>query len=395
MKCDLCTNETAVEFLDLGQQPLANKYPTADMFGAESFFPLKTYFCTHCKNVQLGTKVSREQMFEDYYYLSSVNAGLVRHFEAFAEQLKDKKFVIDIGSNDGILLKPLKALGVRAVGIEPSHNVGKIANDAGLETVISFFNAESARTVTEKYGKSDAIVASSIFTHLENPHQFIEDVKIALADVGAFIIEVEYIGNMIRDVQFERFYLDRIFYYSLTSLTNLFKMHDMYVSDVEHIEPHGGSIRVTTHKKGFGQGESTRVRELIAEEATTLTETTLTAFRTTVDDYLSQFKTKLEEYKAAGVTVGGYGAPARVSTICNYGKIGPELIPFIVDDSPLKQNRYTPGTHIPIIPKAQLDAMEHKPALLVVFAYEYFADIKAKTGGAFRYMIAIPPREVV
>ncbi len=395
MKCDLCLQETAVEFLDLGMQPLANKYPTEDMFAAEAFHPLKTYFCTNCKNVQLGTKVSREQMFEDYYYLSSVNPGLVRHFEAFAQTLAGKKLVIDIGSNDGILLKPLKTLGVRAVGIEPSHNVGKIANDAGLETVISFFNAESAKSVTEKYGLSDAIVASSIFTHLEDPHQFIEDVKIALSDDGAFVIEVEYIGNMIRDVQFERFYLDRIFYYSLTSLSSLFAQHGMYVSDAEHIEPHGGSIRVTTHKNGFGPGVHERVTALTEAELVSLTADTMASFRTTVDEYLALFKTKLEEYKANGVTVAGYGAPARVSTICNYGKIGPDLIPFIVDDSPLKQNRFTPGTHIPIRPKSYLDELPKKPDLLVVFAYEYFDDIKKKTAAAFRYMIAIPPREVV
>jgi hypothetical protein len=334
-------------------------------------------------------------MFEDYYYLSSVNPGLVRHFNEFAQTLKDKKLVIDVGSNDGILLKPLKEMGVKAVGIEPSINVGKIANDAGLETVISFFDTESVEVVKAKYGPADAVVASSIFTHLENPHQFIEDVKIATTDDGAFIIEVEYIGNMIRDVQFERFYLDRIFYYSLTSLSRLYELHGMYVGDVEHIAPHGGSLRVTGYKQGFGPGVSDAVKALLTEEETTLTEQRMKEFSTTVDEYLSLFRTKLEEYKKEGVYVAGYGAPARVSTICNYGKIGPDLIEFIVDDSPLKQNRYSPGTHIPIKPKAHLDGLAKKPDLLVVFAYEYFDDIKKKTDGAFRYMIAIPPREVV
>ncbi len=399
MKCDLCRQDTSVEFLDLGQQPLANKYPTADMFASEDFFPLKVLFCTNCKNVQLGTKVSRERMFEDYYYLSSVNPGLVRHFNEFAKTLADKKLVVDVGSNDGILLKPLKEMGIRALGIEPSVNVSKIANDAGLETITSFFNSESVEEYKKKYGLADVIVASSIFTHLENPHQFIEDVKPGLTDDGAFIIEVEYIGNMIRDVQFERFYLDRIFYYSLTSLSRLYALHGMYVGDVEMIEPHGGSLRVTGYKDGQGPGVSDAVKKLLAEEEGTLTEEKMMEFSDTVDNYLSLFRIKLEEYKKEGIYVAGYGAPARVSTICNYGKIGPDLIEFIVDDSPLKQNKFSPGTHIPIQPKSHLDGLTTKPDLLVVFAYEYFDDIQKKTKENtehnYRYMVAIPPREVL
>src|SRR3989338_4896277 len=214
MKCFLCNFEGTKEFLNLGQQPLANKYPTGEAeFKTEDFFQLSVFFCPQCKNVQLGTVVSRERMFEDYYYLSSVNPGLVRHFEDFAKKLTGSNFVVDIGSNDGILLKPLKELGVKAIGVDPSINVGKIANDQGLTTIVSFFNDETAETIKKQYGKPDVVVASSIFTHLENPHQFIEAVKNLMTLDGDFIIEVEYIGNILKDVQFERFYLDRVFYY--------------------------------------------------------------------------------------------------------------------------------------------------------------------------------------
>jgi len=240
----------------LGKQPLANKYPIETQFKTEDFFPLAMFFCPRCKNVQLGTMVSRERMFEDYYYLSSVNAGLVRHFEKLATKLAGARFVVDIGSNDGILLKPLKQLGANAIGVEPSINVSKIANDQGLTTICSFFDATTAAEVVNEYGKADVIVASSVFTHLEDPHKFIDAVKILIADDGQFIIEVEYIGNILRLIQFERFYLDRIFYYSLTSLKNLFEAHDMIISDVEHIEPHGGSLQVTIRAKGQGRASS-------------------------------------------------------------------------------------------------------------------------------------------
>lgn len=394
MKCLLCLQDKAVEFLNLGRQPLANKYPeTKAKFKTEDFFPLAVFFCPDCKNVQLGTIVSRERMFEDYYYLSSVNPGLVRHFEELAKKFARAKFVVDIGSNDGILLKPLQQLGVRAIGVDPSVNVGKIANDAGLTTIIAFFNEKSAKAIVKKYGKPDVVLASSIFTHLEDPHQFIEAVKNLMALDGRFIIEVEYIGNILKDVQFERFYLDRIFYYSLTSLKHLFERHDMYIADVEKIEPHGGSIRVTVYNKGRGKGVSSRVKQLLKEEKTSLTLSKLKKFKEKTESYVKAFRDKLKEYKKLNLKVGGYGAPARVTTITNFGGIGPKLIEFIVDDSPLKQNRFSPGMHIPIVPNSHLK--KHKPDVLVVFAYEYFDDIKKKTSsGGYRYLIAIPPREV-
>ncbi|MBI2047725.1 MAG: methyltransferase domain-containing protein, partial [Parcubacteria group bacterium] len=294
---------------------------------------------------------------------------------------------------DGILLRPLKKLGIKAIGIDPSVNVSKIANDEGLTTITSFFNEDGVREVKEKYGTPDVVVASSIFTHLDNPHQFVDDVKKVMDPKGVFIVEVEYIGNIIRDVQFERFYLDRIFYYSLSSLRDLFAAHDMLVTDVENIEPHGGSIRVYVQNKDYARDESERVKNFFKEEEGTLHAVALKEFGQKVDAYISAFKDKLMEYKKEGRKVAGYGSPARVATICNYGDIGRDLIEFIIDDSPLKQNKFSPGTHIPIFPRTHLEI--RRPDVLVVFAYEYFNDIKSKTSnGAYTYLIPIPPREI-
>jgi methylation protein EvaC len=390
--CRLCGESALREFLDLGRQPLANKYPTQPQFASEEFFPLAVYFCTNCKNVQLGTVISRARMFEDYYYLSSVNAGLVRHFEKLAEKLASAKFVLDVGSNDGILLRPLKRLGVKALGVDPSINVSKIANDAGLTTICAFFDAATAADVERKYGKPDVIVASSVFTHLDNPSQFIQAAKELLADDGRLIIEVEYIGDILRQTQFERFYLDRIFYYSLTSLYHLFKLHGMAVIDVEHIQPHGGSLQVTIKDDRYGATPTANVGDFIRDEQETLNAITLSDFKQEVDKQIGNFRTLLETHKRSNLKVAGYGAPARVSTICNYGEIGPSLIEFTVDDSPLKQNRFTPGTHIPIVGRERLNKL--RPDILVVFAYEYLDDIRKKTENAYRYLIPIPPREV-
>jgi len=392
-RCDLCYKNELVEFLNLGSQPLANKYPKDTDFATEDFFPLTIHFCNNCKNVQLGTIVSRSRMFEDYYYLSSVNPGLVRHFNEWAKKFVNEKFVVDIGSNDGIFLKPLKELGIEAMGVDPSINVSKIANDAGLTTITAFFNEDTAEKIVNDYGKPSAVIASSIFTHLENPHEFMRGVKKLMADDGRFIIEVEYIGDILNDVKFERFYLDRIFYYSLTSLRDLFAVYNMTVTDVEKIAPHGGSLRVEVKNKNANNRPSENVIKLLAEEEYTLNKSALEKFKQVVDEYINAFRNKLIEYKKLGIKVAGYGAPARVSTICNYGKIDRTLISFIIDDSPLKQNKNSPGTHIPIFAKDHLE--KNKPDVLVVFAYEYFEDIKKKTqDGGYKYLIAIPPQEI-
>lgn len=395
MKCFLCDEKKTIKFLSLGKQPLANKYPASSAdFKTEDFFPLAVFFCPACKNVQLGIVVSRARMFEDYYYLSSVNPGLVRHFNKLAKNLAKAKakFVVDVGSNDGILLKPLKELGVKAVGIDPSINVSKIANDTGLPTIVSFFNSNAVKKVKVTYGVPDVIVASSIFTHVEDPHFFIEDAKKLMSRDGKLIIEVEYIGNILANVSFERFYLDRVFYYSLTSLKNLFEAHDMHITDAEKIEPHGGSIKVTVQKNDCGLSvPSKRARFILEEEKKNLTPKKFASFSRKVRGQISAFRSKLTQYKKMRLKVAGYGAPARVATICNFGKITPSLIEFIVDDSPLKQNRFSPGTHIPIVPAAHLKAS--KPDVLVVFAHEYFNDIRKKTRGKYRYLLPMPPRE--
>lgn len=383
MICALCSSDS-IEFLDLGQQPMANKYP---LFrdATELFFPVKVYFCPDCKNVQLGTTVSREAMFVDYYYLSSVNKALVEHYTAFAKTLKDAKFVVDIGSNDGILLKPLKEWGVRCLGVDPSENVGKIANEAGFETLVRFFDFDAVLDIDTGFGRPDVITALSMFSHLQDPHKFLEDVKTLLVDDGKFIVEVEYNVQILAKNAFERFYLDRIFYFSATSFDKLFQKHGMVLVDAELTDIHGGSIRVTAQKKGE---QNERTKALIELEKHVLTEGSVSKSGEEATHQIKAFKQTLEDYEAQGLKVAGYGCPARTATLTNFGDIGPDLIEYIVDDSPLKQGRFSPGKHIPILPFSPT----FSPDVWVIFAWEYFEDIKKRLTG--RFLFPIPPREV-
>ena len=249
MKCKIC-NYKLKKVLDLGKQPLANKYPRSkkELLNEKKYY-LELLFCINCYNSQISKIIDRKIMFKEYFYLSSVNPGLVKHFEKLAIKLKKSNFVLDVGSNDGILLKPLKQLGVNALGIDPSINVAEIANDRGLETIVDFFNYKSSLKIIKHYSMPDVIVASSLFTHLENPLNFAKNVKKLLQKNGLFILEIEYLLNFLKKIEFERFYFDRPFYYSLRSIYKLFKVVDMSVTDINLIDIHGGSLRIFIKNK--------------------------------------------------------------------------------------------------------------------------------------------------
>ena len=393
MICKICKKNEINEVLNLGLQPLANKYPRNKKdFLVEKTFPLNLMFCSNCLNVQIKKIIDRKEMFEDYYYLSSVSKGLVSHFENLAKKLRSSSFIVDIGSNDGILLKPLKSMGVKALGIDSSINVGKLANDNGLETLIGFFNNSSIEKIITNYGNPDTIVASSVFTHVENPMQFAIDVKKLIKENGFFILEVEYLLNFIKNIQFERFYFDRPFYYSLSSIKILFQQVGMSLVNVEHIDTHGGSIRCYI-KNSKNEKSTPLVEDIIKKEKEDLTIKTFKTFKKNIIKETRNLKEKLNYFKRSKKKVIGYGAPARVSTITNFANIDNNHIEFIIDDSPLKQNRHTPGTHIPIISreKSNNDNID----IIIVFAYESFMEIKELTKNYnCKYFQPIPFRKL-
>ena len=314
-------------------------------------------------------------MFSDYYYLSSVNKKLVDHFNKLAKKIKNNKFIIDIGSNDGILLKPLKKLGVKAVGIDPSINIGKIANNKGLKTYVSFFNDNIVKKIIKLHDKPDVIVASSIITHLENPSKFAQNIKKLLKKNGLLIIEFEYLLNFIKKLEYERFYFDRPFYYSLKSISLLFKKVGMQIIDVEIIDIHGSSLRCYIKNNNSTNLKSTsRFKKILSEENNKLNYLVFKKFNYEILKESNKFVNQLKFYKSNNKKIIGYGAPARLATITNFAKIDNKLIDFVIDDNHLKQYRYSPGMHIKILPPKEI--INSKVDIVIVFAYEYFQQIK-------------------
>ncbi len=376
MRCKICNSSSIYEVIDLGKQPLANKYPKNKYeIIKEKKFNLKILFCKICKSAQIKKIIDRKYLFENYYYLSSINKKLKEHFEKLAKSMTKYKFVVDIGSNDGVLLKPLKKLKINAIGIDPSLNVGKIANKKGLKTFIGFYDKPIIKKILQKYPKPDLIVASSVVTHLDNPRKFAKNIKFFLEEKGDLIIEIEYLQNFLKNLEFERFYFDRPFYYSAYSLDYLFKEVNMSLYDIEKIEAHGGSLRCFV-KNIKNYQKTNRCNKILNYELKKLNINSFKTFNNKIIKEANRLKYNLIKLKKEKKNIIGYGAPARVSTITNFANINSELINYIIDDSPIKQNRYSPGKHIKILPKK--NNINNKIENVVVFAYEYFEDIKKK-----------------
>ena len=374
MKCRICNSKDTKLAIDLGKQPLANKYPKNNYeITKEKKYSLKVFFCNNCKAGQIQKIIDRNILFKDYYYLSSVNKKLKEHFIKLSKKLIKYEFVVDIGSNDGILLEPLKKLKINSIGVDPSINVGKIANSKGLKTYISFFNKKIINEILKDYKKPDLIVASSVITHLKTPLIFAKNVKEFIRDNGTLIIEIEYLDNFLKNFEYERFYFDRPFYYSANSINKLFRQVGMSLYDIEKIDIHGGSLRCyIKNTKNFKK--TLRCNKILLDEEKSLNYKSFKIFNKKINLFSNKLREKLIDLNVKNKYVIGYGAPARVSTITNFSNIDTKLINYIIDDSPLKQNRFSPGKHIDILPRK---FNIHKNIdIVIVFAFEYFKDIK-------------------
>ena len=369
-QCKCCNSSLIKEFIDLGQQPFANKYPLEEQKKNEIIMNLSILICENCFTAFTKTIASRDIMFEEYFYLSSVNKELVNHFNELAKLIPSGSNLLDIGSNDGILLKPLINRNIDALGIDPSENVGKIANDNGLKTIIGFFDEKNTNKIIKQHGRFDYIVASSIFTHVEDSEKFAENVKKVLKDDGTFILEIEYIKNLLSNIEFERFYFDRPYYFSIKGIMSLFKKVGMYVNKIEEINPHGGSLRFyIQNKKSINNSHN----KILNDENIFFENIFKSNFKEKVLREAQNFKNFLIDNNKQGKKIVGFGCPARFSTITNFINIDKNLISLVIDDSPLKQKKFSPGMHIPIMKRETL--LEIKPDIIIVFAYEYFESI--------------------
>ncbi len=399
--CRICRGKKLHRVLSLGPTPLANAFlHESEKNLPEQYFPLDVYVCKECSLVQLLDVVDPRVLFKDYVYVSSTSPVFVAHFNDFARQVFDRfrlsqnSLVIDIGSNDGILLRPFKSLGARVLGVEPDHSIGAVARKAGVDTISEFFSPALAKKILKKYGKVDIITATNVFAHVDDIHSLARGVGRLLKKSGVFIIEVPYLVDFLEKNLFDTVYHEHLSYFSVTALHAFFEGAGMTIIDVQKVPSHGGSLRVFVQNAKTASVPKSSVRAFLsAEKKLKLHEENIyKEYQKRIGQNRIKLLTLLHDLKKKGKTIAGYGAPAKGNTLLNFFAIGNEILEFIVDDSPHKQGRYTPGKRIPIVSSAELQ--QNPPDYLLIIAWN-FSDSIMKKNETFRkkggkFIIPVP-----
>lgn len=406
-KCLICGSRQLTKYLSLGKSALANAYLTKDQLDKpELKVPLEVYFCHNCYLAQLLHIVDRELIYNEYAYFSSTSPMLVKHFEEYANEVfcrfpnQSKQLVVDIGSNDGVLLKPFKRLGAKVLGVDPAKNIAEIANENGIETVAQFFCKEIVPQLVKKYGKAGVITSNNTLAHTDILHDIFDGIRDFLDDDGVFVFEVQYLVDLLQHNEFDNTYHEHICYHSIHPLSYLLRMHSMEIFDVIHTDTHGGGIMVFTchNSSSFRVRKSVKQFLQMEKEMGIHLIETYHNFAARPQLMKKKLRKLLLELKRLGKKIAAYGASAKGMTLLQYCNIDTSLIDYITDSAPSKQGKFTPGTHIPIVPEDTLKI--NKPDYIVITAWNYAKNIMEKRESWFKdqggkFIIPIPEPVVI
>ena len=382
-KCLICESDFQ-PFVDLGDMPIANAFATKEELVDEYTFPMQVGFCESCHMVQLIEQPDREKMFhENYAFFSSTSNYMKEHFKHFAnsvselQDLNKDSFVVEIGSNDGIMLQNFVIDKIPCLGVEPSKNVAQVASDKGIEVITEFFDQDLAENIIVTHQKADAILSANVMCHIPYMHSIYDGVKALLADDGVFIFEDPYLGEVIEKTSFDQIYDEHVFLFSALSVSHLANMHDLELIDVEHQITHGGSMRYTVAHKGMKEVSNNVIKLIDKEKKIGLDGSdAYSSFSNDVDKIKSDLIVLLTRLKAEGKRVVAYGATSKSTTVTNYFGITPDLVECIYDTTPIKQNKYSPGMHIPVLPYEQFH--DSNPDYVLLFAWNHAVEIMKK-----------------
>lgn len=373
----MCGSKKLSLFFDLGKMALANSFlKKSDLKKSENIYPLRVFFCHNCNLCQLIEIIDPKILFRDYVYFSSEMPVLPEHFKDYAKQVHKNfisstdELVVEIGSNDGILLKAFKDLGAKVLGVDPAVNIAKIANERGIETLPEFFSEKLAKKIQKKYGNAKAIIGNNVVAHINNHQDLIKAIKLLLVPDGVFIFEAPYLVDMFENFTFDTIYHEHLSYLAVRPMEKLFEKYNMEIFDVQIFPVQGNSLRVYVCKKGQYQIQTTV--EKLKKKELKLGFDKFESYKklvSKIEKMKKKVNTLLTGLKKQGKKISAYGAPAKGNTLLNYYGIGSEVLDYATEELPSKINLYTPGTHLEVIDIKE--ARKNPPDFYLLLAWNY------------------------
>lgn len=385
VSCQIC-NTATYPGLDLGHQPVSDLIlTTAQLSQPETYYPMRTYHCPACGLSQLGYIVDPDVVFKDFPFVSGTTQTATHHLQSLPAALVQRRWLdaqslaVDIGSNDGTLLKGYRPFGIPCLGVDPSGDPVRIANEQGIPTLHAFFNEVTAKHIICERGHANAITACGVFAHIADLASVMRGVKQLLAPSGVFATDSQYWLDMVQRLHYDNIFHQHLRNYSLKPLIYLHRQYDMDVFDVERSEVYGGSIRVfSCHRGDHPISERVRMLMEIEEQARLYEPATNEKFARDVAQKRDALFDRVYRLKSEGKKIIGLGAPAKASTVCNYVRLGPELVDYVTEINPLRMGKFLPGMHIPIVDEEWM-FKDPKPADTgILFAWNYRDELMPK-----------------
>ena len=409
MHCRFCKTELEHVFIDLVNSPASNSFLSKEQLNEpEIFYPLKVYTCHNCFLVQIDEYKKSGAIFNnEYVYFSSFSTTWLKHARDYTDMMINRfgfdatSQIIEIASNDGYLLQYFKERNIPVLGIEPTANTAEVAMGRGIRTVIDFFGAELAsRLVNNWEVKADLLLGNNVLAHVPDIVDFVKGMKIVLGGTGIITMEFPHLMQLVDNNQFDTIYHEHFSYLSFNTVKQIFESEELELFDVDEIPTHGGSLRIyAKHKENSLKPISSNVNDLLKKEANKGMATP--GYYLNFQEKALQVKLNLIsfliEQKRAGKKIAAYGAAAKGNTLLNYCGVKNDLIEYVADANPHKQNKWLPGSHIPVVNEAYLKA--NRPDYVIILPWNLKSEITqqlsyiSEWGGKF--VIPIPQLEVI
>ena len=385
VRCQICDSET-VPGLDLGHQPVSDLLVSStELNEPETYYPLKLRHCLECGLTQLSYIVPPSVVYKHFPFVSGTTQTATRHLQSLPKRLVEmlslgkKSFAVDIGSNDGTLLKGYLPYGVKFLGVDPSGDPARIANEQGIDTWHTFFNEKTAARALSQHGKVNAITACGVFGHIADLASVMKGVKKLLARKGVFATDSQYWLDTMQRVHYDNIFHQHLRYYALKPLIYLHRQYGMEVFDVERSEVYGGSIRVfACHAGDYPVSQRVRDLEALEEKEQLYAPATNERFAQSAVQRRRNLFDEVYRLTSMKKKVIGIGAPAKATVVCNYCRLGPELVNYITEVNPLRVDHYLPGTHIPILSEESMFEDAQPADAGILFAWNYSDEIVPK-----------------